>query len=210
MLKNFFYLFRQTFVSLFFTTFLFMFAGAYADELTDAFGNGFAFLSIPLYVVFGVIFRKEKWQKSLVDAIAGFAYFLGIAATITTAGLLVPTLFVIFFFQLGLYGWLINYNLVVGWSKDNFAQSLYNDILEVCASNDVNIEKGVKAKIVRDYLNTYIKPKFTEHFAEPEFKKFIQQKLADGKSFQIYNNELLRLCNSLSPFFKKIYMKEYK
>ena len=206
MFKNLLYLLSQSIIAIIFVTILFIISGAFAESG----GKLLSILSIPLYVVFGIIIRKEKWQKSLVDAIAGFAYFLGIVATITTAGLLVPTLIVIFFIQMGTYGWLIHYNCVVGWTKDNFAQSLYNDILQVCSSNDINIEKGVKAKIVRDYLNTYIKPKFTKHFAEPEFKKFIKQKLTDGKSFQIYNNELLRLCNSLSPFFKKVYMKEYK
>ena len=66
------------------------------------------------------------------------------------------------------------------------------------------------AKIIKDYLNTFVKPQYEQHFKEPELKKFFDEKLKNEKLFQINNNEFLKLCNVLSPFFSKVYMKEYK
>lgn len=206
MLKNLGYLLGQTI----FAIFLMGFAGIlFGNVVGGNSGNG-VLLAIPFYVGFGILVKKEKWQKSLVDAIAGLGYVFSMVATMMTAGLAVPTAIFVFILQMSAYAYLVNNNLVIGWTKDNFAQTLYNDILQVCDQNNVNIEKGVKAKIIRDYLNTFLKPKYKQHFAEPEFKKFVKQKLTDGKSFHVNSNELLKLCNSLSPFFKKVYMKEYK
>ena len=95
-------------------------------------------LAIPFYVGFGAIVKKEKWQKSLVDAIAGLGYVLSMIATMMTAGLAIPMAIVVFIIQLSAYVYLVNNNLVIGWTKDNFAQTLYNDILQVCDQNNVN------------------------------------------------------------------------
>tara|TARA_A100001015_G_scaffold282623_1_gene347128 strand:+ start:698 stop:1318 length:621 start_codon:yes stop_codon:yes gene_type:complete len=206
MFKNVAYLFGQTIVAIL----LMGFWGVVFGNLVGGNSGNGVLLAIPCYVGFGILVKKEKWQKSLVDAIAGLGYVFSMVATMMTAGLAVPTAIVVFIIQMSAYAYLVNNNLVIGWTKDNFAQTLYNDILQVCDQNNVNIEKGVKAKIVRDYLNTFLEPKYKQHFAEPEFKKFVKQKLTDGKSFHVNSNELLKLCNSLSPFFKKVYMKEYK
>ena len=66
------------------------------------------------------------------------------------------------------------------------------------------------SKIIKDYLNTFVKPQHEQHFKEPELKKFFDEKLKNEKLFQINNNEFLKLCNLLSPLFNKVYMKEYK
>ena len=156
MFKNVAYLFGQTIVAIL----LMGFWGVVFGNLVGGNSGNGVLLAIPCYVGFGILVKKEKWQKSLVDAIAGLGYVFSMVATMMTAGLAVPTAIVVFIIQMSAYAYLVNNNLVIGWTKDNFAQTLYNDILQVCDQNNVNIEKGVKAKIVRDYLNTFLEPKY--------------------------------------------------
>ena len=127
-----------------------------------------------------------------------------------TAGIAIPLAIITFVCHLSAYGWLVERNLIIGWTKDGRAQSFYNDILKVCSQNNVNIKKGIPAKIIKDYLNTFVKPQYEQHFKEPALKKFFNEKLKNEKLFQINNNEFLKLCNVLSPLFSKVYMKEYK
>ena len=170
MLKNFGYLLDKLFLQFFLRSFW----NCVWKYREDNSGAG-VLIAIPFYVGFGIIVKKEKWQKSLVDAIAGLGYVLSMIATMMTAGLAIPMAIVVFIIQMSAYVYLVNNNLVIGWTKDNFAQTLYNDILQVCDQNNVNIEKGVKAKIIRDYLNTFLKPKYKQHFAEPEFKNSLNR-----------------------------------
>ena len=167
-------------------------------------------MPIAMYVFFGVKFKKESWQKSLVDGTAGLFYVFSMVVTMLTAGIAIPLAIITFVCHLAAYGWLVERNLIIGWTNDGRAQSFYNDILKVCDQNNVNIENGVPAKIIKDYLNTFVKPQYEQHFKEPELKKFFDEKLKNEKLFQINNNEFLKLCNVLSPFFSKVYMKEYK
>ena len=210
MFQRFFYLVGQTIGAIFLT-------GVWAIVMTNIFQNSGDFLAvlsgfmpIPMYVFYGVRFKKEAWQKSLVDGTAGLFYVFSMIVTMLTAGIAVPLAIITFICHLSAYGWLVERNHLIGWTNDGRAQSFYNDILNVCSQNNVNIEKGVPAKIIKDYLNTFVKPQHEQHFKEPELKKFFDQKLKSEKLFQINNNEFLKLCNSLSPLFNKVYMKEYK
>jgi len=210
MFQGFFYLVGQTIGAIFLT-------GIWAIATTNLFQHSGDFLKysslfmpIAMYVFFGVKFKKESWQKSLVDGAAGLFYVFSMIVTLLTAGIAIPLAIFTFVCHLAAYGWLVERNLIIGWSKDGKAQSFYNDILKVCDQNNVNIENGVPAKIIKDYLNTFVKPQHEQHFKEPELKKFFDEKLKNEKLFQINNNELLKLCNSLSPLFSKVYMKEYK
>jgi hypothetical protein len=210
MFQRFFYLVGQTIGAIFLT-------GFWAIILTNVFQHSgdflkfsSAFMPIAMYVFFGVKFKKESWQKSLVDGTAGLFYVFSMIVTLLTAGIAIPLAIITFVCHLAAYGWLVERNLIIGWSKDVKAQSFYNDILKVCDQNNVNIENGVPAKIIKDYLNTFVKPQHEQHFKEPELKKFFDEKLKNDKLFQINNNEFLKLCNSLSPLFSKVYMKEYK
>ena len=210
MFQRFFYLVGQTIGAIFLT-------GVWAIVMTNIFQNSGEFLlvlsgfmPIPMYVFYGVKFKKEAWQKSLVDGTAGLFYVFSMIVTMLTAGIAVPLAIITFICHLSAYGWLVERNHLIGWTNDGRAQSFYNDILNVCSQNNVNIEKGVPAKIIKDYLNTFVKPQHEQHFKEPELKKFFDEKLKSEKLFQINNNEFLKLCNSLSPLFNKVYMKEYK
>jgi len=210
MFQRFFYLVGQTIGAIFLT-------GVWAIVMTNIFQNSGDFLAvlsgfmpIPMYVFYGVKFKKEAWQKSLVDGTAGLFYVFSMIVTMLTAGIAVPLAIITFICHLSAYGWLVERNHLIGWTNDGRAQSFYNDILNVCSQNNVNIEKGVPAKIIKDYLNTFVKPQHEQHFKEPELKKFFDEKLKSEKLFQINNNEFLKLCNSLSPLFNKVYMKEYK
>tara|TARA_B100000963_G_C22449985_1_gene590634 strand:- start:182 stop:814 length:633 start_codon:yes stop_codon:yes gene_type:complete len=210
MFQRFFYLVGQTIGAIFLT-------GVWAIVMTNIFQNSGDFLAvlsgfmpIPMYVFYGVRFKKEAWQKSLVDGTAGLFYVFSMIVTMLTAGIAVPLAIITFICHLSAYGWLVERNHLIGWTNDGRAQSFYNDILNVCSQNNVNIEKGVPAKIIKDYLNTFVKPQHEQHFKEPELKKFFDEKLKNEKLFQINNNEFLKLCNSLSPLFNKVYMKEYK
>ena len=210
MFQRFFYLVGQTIGAIFLT-------GVWGIVMTTIFQNSGDFLAvlsgfmpIPMYVFYGVRFKKEAWQKSLVDGTAGLFYVFSMIVTMLTAGIAVPLAIITFICHLSAYGWLVERNHLIGWTNDGRAQSFYNDILNVCSQNNVNIEKGVPAKIIKDYLNTFVKPQHEQHFKEPELKKFFDEKLKSEKLFQINNNEFLKLCNSLSPLFNKVYMKEYK
>ena len=210
MFQRFFYLVGQTIGAIILT-------GVWAIVMTNIFQNSgdfllvlSGFMPIPMYVFYGVKFKKEAWQKSLVDGTAGLFYVFSMIVTMLTAGIAVPLAIITFICHLSAYGWLVERNHLIGWTNDGRAQSFYNDILNVCSQNNVNIEKGVPAKIIKDYLNTFVKPQHEQHFKEPELKKFFDQKLKSEKLFQINNNEFLKLCNSLSPLFNKVYMKEYK
>ena len=210
MFQRFFYLVGQTIGAIFLT-------GVWGIVMTNIFQNSgdfllvlSGFMPIPMYVFYGVKFKKEAWQKSLVDGTAGLFYVFSMIVTMLTAGIAVPLAIITFICHLSAYGWLVERNHLIGWTNDGRAQSFYNDILNVCSQNNVNIEKGVPAKIIKDYLNTFVKPQYEQHFKEPELKKFFDEKLKSEKLFQINNNEFLKLCNSLSPLFNKVYMKEYK
>tara|TARA_B100001287_G_C22517756_1_gene451279 strand:+ start:102 stop:734 length:633 start_codon:yes stop_codon:yes gene_type:complete len=210
MFQRFFYLVGQTIGAIFLT-------GVWAIVMTNIFQNSgdfllvlSGFMPIPMYVFYGVKFKKEAWQKSLVDGTAGLFYVFSMIVTMLTAGIAVPLAIITFICHLSAYGWLVERNHLIGWTNDGRAQSFYNDILNVCSQNNVNIEKGVPAKIIKDYLNTFVKPQHEQHFKEPELKKFFDEKLKNEKLFQINNNEFLKLCNLLSPLFNKVYMKEYK
>jgi hypothetical protein len=194
MFQRFFYLVGQTIGAIFLT-------GVWGIVMTNIFQHSGDFLKvlsgfmpIPMYVFYGVRFKKETWQKSLVDGTAGLFYVFSMIVTMLTAGIAIPLAII----------------TLIGWTNDGRAQSFYNDILNVCSQNNVNIEKGVPAKIIKDYLNTFVKPQHEQHFKEPELKKFFNEKLKSERLFQINNNEFLKLCNSLSPLFNKVYMKEYK
>jgi hypothetical protein len=209
MFEKFKYLFRETFTAIFFV------GGTMLITSTIFQGSGnFQFLTLILpiyfYILYAQKYKKETWQKAFIDAIAGFFYVFSLLVTFLTAGIAVPLAIITFLCHLAAYGWLVERNLIIGWSADNQIQAIYNGILQVCAQNAINVEKGVPAKIIRDYLNTFVKPNYEDHFKEPQFKNFIKEKLNDGKFFEINNNEFLKFCNSLSPFFTKIYMKEYK
>ena len=210
MFQRFFYLVGQTIGAIFLT-------GVWAIVMTNIFQNSgdfllvlSGFMPIPMYVFYGVKFKKEAWQKSLVDGTAGLFYVFSMIVTMLTAGIAVPLAIITFICHLSAYGRLVERNHLIGWTNDGRAQSFYNDILNFCSQNNVNIEKGVPAKIIKDYLNTFVKPQYEQHFKEPELKKFFDEKLKSEKLFQINNNEFLKLCNSLSPLFNKVYMKEYK
>ena len=168
MLKNFGYLLGQTIFAIFLTG---LFGIVFGNIVGGNSGAG-VLLAIPFYVGFGIIVKKEKWQKSLVDAIAGLGYVLSMIATMMTAGLAIPMAIVVFIIQMSAYVYLVNNNLVIGWTKDNFAQTLYNDILQVCDQNNVNIEKGVKAKIIR--CCTFLKQNISK-FCRAEFKKSLNE-----------------------------------
>ena len=210
MFQRFFYLVGQTIGAIFLT-------GVWGIVMTNIFQHSGDFLKvlsgfmpIPMYVFYGVRFKKEAWQKSLVDGTAGLFYVFSMIVTMLTAGIAIPLAIITFVCHLSAYGWLVKRNHLIGWTNDGRAQSFYNDILNVCSQNNVNIEKGVPAKIIKDYLNTFVKPQQEQHFKEPELKKFFNEKLKSERLFQINNNEFLKLCNSLSPLFNKVYMKEYK
>jgi hypothetical protein len=204
------YLFAQTYTAIVFVGITFLITSTIFQHS----GGFFKFLGmlmpIFLYILYAQKYKNESWQKALIDATAGFFYIFSMLVTFFTAGIAIPFAIITFFCHLAAYGWLVERNLIIGWTADNQAQTYYNDILQICSQNNVNIEKGVPAKIIRDYLNTFVKRNYEDHFKETEFKKFIKEKLKDGKSFEINNNELLKFCNSLSPFFTKIYLKEYK
>ena len=210
MFQRFFYLVGQTIGAIFLT-------GVWAIVRTTIFQNSgdfllvlSGFMPIPMYVFYGVKFKKEACQQSLVDGTAGLFYVFSMIVTMLTAGIAVPLAIITFICHLSAYGRLVERNHLIGWTNDGRAQSFYNDILNVCSQNNVNIEKGVPAKIIKDYLNTFVKPQYEQHFKEPDLKKFFDEKLKSRQLFQINNNEFLKLCNSLTPLFNKVYLKEYK
>lgn len=210
MFQRFFYLVGQTIGAIFLTGFWVIITSNVFQHSGDFLKVSSIFMPIAMYVFYGVKFKKESWQKSLVDGAAGLFYVFSMIVTMLTAGIAIPLAIITFICHLAAYGWLVERNHIIGWSKDDRAQSFYNEILKVCDQNNVNIENGVPAKIIKDYLNTFVKPQHEQHFKEPELKKFFDEKLKNKKLFQINNNEFLKLCNSLSPLFSKVYMKEYK
>ena len=113
MLKNFGYLLGQTIFAIFLTG---LFGIVFGNIVGGNSGAG-VLLAIPFYVGFGIIVKKEKWQKSLVDAIAGLGYVLSMIATMMTAGLAIPMAIVVFIIQMSAYVYLVNNNLVIGWTK---------------------------------------------------------------------------------------------